>query len=149
MPTLSTRTTSRLGSPLFNDAARNAGARSILVKNLGKLVEEVKTNMRRGTPRGRLYRRGKITRGRGRNKAVVGSRIHRASAPGQVPAVETGKYLRSIRYRVKQGGRSGEIYSDAPQARFLERTRPHLEPAAKRRAKLLELELIRFFKSDR
>lgn len=94
------------------------------------------------TPRGRIYRRGAITgrrtaegmrmglKPRGKSRMITGSRFHRASAPGQPPAVDTGRLRRDItvvrtgrgRYRVRFG---------ASYAGFLEFSlnRPFVLPA--------------------
>jgi HK97 gp10 family phage protein len=83
-----------------------------------RIVEESRALMDSSTPHGRLYRRGRFmarqSRGLSGSRARgPGSRIHRASAPGQPPAEDTGKLYREItvrrlksgHYRVRFGAR--------------------------------------------
>lgn len=47
---------------------------------------------------------------------------HRASAPGESPAIDTGHYANSVLTKVQ--GKQAAVYSDAPQALALEFGRP-------------------------
>ena len=98
------------------------------VQGIPLLVEnDIKANMMKPKS-GRVYKRRSI--------------LHRASAPGQAPAVDTSGYIGSIQSR-KLSPMKAEVSSNAPQALALELGRPekNLEPrpawipAAKRVAK--------------
>lgn len=68
-----------------------------------RIVDESRALMDSSTPAGRLYRRGSFTRrhsrGLGQRASGPGTRIHRASAPGQPPAQDSGKLYRNISVR--------------------------------------------------
>lgn len=99
-------------------------------------------------PAGRVYRRGVITARRsaaltrlgftpaGRTRSVVGSRFHRASAPGQPPAKDSGRLYRGISAR--HGKFRSKVVFDTPYAAFLEfgtmrmKARPFLDAAVRR-----------------
>lgn len=86
-----------------------------------RIVDEARTMIDSSTPTGRLYRRGSFgrrhSRGFGQRAAGPGTRIHRASAPGQPPAEDTGRTYRDIsvrrmgkgNYRVRFGGVAGYL----------------------------------------
>jgi hypothetical protein len=94
-----------------------------------RIVDESRRIMDESTPRGRVYRRGSIKgrrtkqgivaglRESGKTRMIVGYRIHRASAPGQPPAEDSGKTYRDITvrrmskgtYRVRFGGAAGYL----------------------------------------
>ena len=107
-----------------------------------RIPDEARRLMDESTPTGRVYRRGSI-RGRrtkagieaglrtsGRTRMVVGSRFHRASAPGQPPAEDTGRLYRDITVRRMASGRY-RVRFGAPYIGFLEFTlnRPVVIPA--------------------
>lgn len=95
-------------------------------KYLTKLAVQVdraaKTSMKGGT--GRTYRRGKNV-------------THRASSPGQPPAVDTGRLRSSITYEIGTQGRVlvARVGTNVEYAKHLElgtsrmRPRPFLRPA--------------------
>lgn len=68
----------------------------------------VKTLMRDSPATGRTYRRGGVA--------------HRASAPGEPPAPDTGDLLRSVRWRVRRDGQAwfAEVGSTLKKALYLE-----------------------------
>ena len=72
----------------------------------------------------------------GAEMAIVGYKYHRASAPGEAPATDTGNLANSI-YSRMLGGAEGEIGSTAEYAAGLEfggahvAPRPSLGPAVK------------------
>ena len=85
-----------------------------------RIVDESRKLMDDSTPAGRLYRRGSFRRGhsrglRGSRARGPGVRIHRASAPGQPPAEDTGRLYRDITVRrMAKGGyrvRFGAAYA--------------------------------------
>ena len=105
-----------------------------------RIVDEARTLIDSSMPSGRLYRRGGFRRGASRGLRLqggrargAGTRIHRASAPGQPPAEDTGKTYRDIHvrrmskgnYRVRFGGASG--YLEFGTSRM--RERPYIIPA--------------------
>lgn len=91
-----------------------------------RIVDEARTLIDSSIPSGRLYRRGSFRRGQSRGlntgvgrraRGAGGSRIHRASAPGQPPAEDSGRTYRDItvrrmangRYRIRFGGVAGYL----------------------------------------
>jgi len=110
-----------------------------------RIVDESRRIMDESTPRGRIYRRGSIKgrrtkqgiamglRASGKTRMVTGSRFHRASAPGQPIAEDSGKSYRDIKvtrmqkgsYRVRFGGWTGYWEFDVPPAM----QRPTIIPA--------------------
>lgn len=103
-----------------------------------RIVEESRALMDGSTPRGRLYRRGRFrarqSRGLGGRARGPGTRIHRASAPGQPPAEDTGKLYREITVRRLKSGHY-RVRFGARYAGFLEfgtsrmAARPYVLPA--------------------
>jgi hypothetical protein len=87
------------------------------------LQSEIVRGISDARPTGRFYRRGK--------------RFHRASAPGQFPAVDTGVYRASITYLVQRGatGWEGIVGTPMKVGRWLEfgtsrmAPRPHFRPS--------------------
>lgn len=86
---------------------------------IGEFVAKIEANFRRtmttGTRSGRLYRKGRFdgrSRVGGQRPQGKGNRIHRASAPGEPLATDTGRTLKtwSVRrlksgvYRIRIGG---------------------------------------------
>jgi hypothetical protein len=114
-----------------------------------KFVNQIPIEARRiideSTPRGRLYRRGGI-RGRmlkglrrapgTKTRAIVGSRIHRAAAKGQPPAIDSGRLKREIKVARSGRGKFRVIFG-APYAGILEfqLDRPFAMPAIEAAAK--------------
>jgi len=91
-----------------------------------KIRSDAINSMRRSTPSGRLYKiKGK------RSKA----RDHRASAPGQPPAVDTGRLWSSIGVDVRNDGLAADIGPTVFYGKYLElgtkkmAPRPFMEPA--------------------
>lgn len=87
-----------------------------------------------GPRSGRTYRKGAIvSRHKGR---TIGYKLHRASAPGEAPATDTGNLVNSI-YARMTGNLMGEVGSNAECAPVLEfggahmAARPSLTPAVK------------------
>jgi hypothetical protein len=106
-----------------------------------KLAEQIVIESRRlideSTPTGRLYRRKAFGRGAVRGLGVrasgPGRRFHRASAPGQPPAKDTGKLYRDIKaFRTGRG--KVRVKFGAPYAGYLEfnLNRPFILPAIER-----------------
>ena len=109
------------------------------IKTVLLLVQNrAKSSMVRGKPRGRVYRR----------KSVV----HRASAPGQPPAVDNSDLVDHIEIRHGRGW--GEVFNEQKHALYMEygtkvggkwrvRPRPWLRPAFKGQTKVLRQEILR------
>jgi HK97 gp10 family phage protein len=105
-----------------------------------RIVDESRAMMDSSTPTGRLYRRGSFTRRHrigGQRASGRGTRIHRASAPGQPPAEDSGKLYRNITVR-RMGNGSYRVRFGAEYAGYLEfgtgrmRARPFIIPAIER-----------------
>lgn len=89
------------------------------------IVEEARAIIDNSAPAGRIYGRGSFIAGQsrglntgpGRRARGPGMRFHRASAPGQPPAKDTGKTYRQISvrrlsnqtYRLRFGGAAGYL----------------------------------------
>lgn len=92
-------------------------------KTLVKGLAEMKRTLSRGGS-GRLYTRGGVS--------------HRASAPGEAPAVDRGQYRASWHERQAAVGLNGELYTDQARAEALEygrkdrtlKARPHAGPVS-------------------
>jgi hypothetical protein len=107
-----------------------------------RIVDESRTLMDSSVPSGRVYRRGGFRRGQsrglnagpGRRARGAGSRFHRASAPGQPPAEDSGRLYRDINVRRLSTGRY-RVRFGAGYAGYLEfgtgrmRARPFVLPA--------------------
>ncbi len=144
--------TVQLDSPLLhNPEALRPALAKVVAETAFEIERDVKEQMR--APKGgRTYRRAPIvrrvssvTRGlglrerttaAGRRQAIVGSKFHRASAPGQAPAVDTGVLVNSVR-AVSKGLRA-TIGSSVAYAALLEEgtrrvaARPAFGPALER-----------------
>lgn len=87
-----------------------------------------------GPKSGRTYRRGAIRRGKGEKRRVVAYRFHRASAPGEAPAIDTATLVNSF-FTKKVGPLVRVIGVGAEYAAALEfgteriAPRPFLRPA--------------------
>jgi hypothetical protein len=140
----------QLESPLLTQPQALRSALAKIVRETAFEVEaDIKERMR--SPKsGRTYRRGVLTRKAtkgtrslglrerttksGARLAIVGSRIHRASAPGEAPAVDTGQLINSISTQVDDLHAS--VSTPLQKAIWLEEgtrkiaPRPSFEPAA-------------------
>lgn len=147
------RVTRTLESGLFKQAAFLAQLRTIVTRNALRVEAEAKRSIQQGTKSGRLYRRRAITKVVGARKArefsamglrqvgvkkfVVGFKFHRASAPGQAPATDTGNLVNTILARPAQmtGGKVvATVTVNADYGRVLEEklNRPYLAPATRK-----------------
>ncbi len=89
-----------------------------------------------GGKHGRTYRRGAIKSRRKADRGqVIGYKFHRASAPGEAPAVDTGALMGSIQHEMT-GPTEGIVFSNLVPAVILEfggsrmAARPFMTPAA-------------------
>jgi hypothetical protein len=94
---------------------------------------EAKRLMQHSIPTGRTYRRAEINKAasitllrlglqlskRRQGQVVAGYRFHRASAPGEPPAVDTANLVNSMRAK-RTGPMSAELMVNAAYAGFLE-----------------------------
>jgi hypothetical protein len=94
---------------------------------------EAKRLMEHSVPTGRTYRRGEINKAasipllriglqfskRRQGQVVAGYRFHRASAPGEPPAVDLANLVNSMRAK-RTGQMSAELAVNASYAGFLE-----------------------------
>lgn len=114
----------------FNDFAEIAAgmereARQIVSTTIFRIEARAKASLS-GARHGRLYRK----------RGYKGKIMHRASAPGEAPATDTGNLGSSIRSRMT-GRTEGEVAVHAEYAAVLElggahmAARPFLVPAAK------------------
>lgn len=96
---------------------------------LAVIATDVQQSMHRGKHSGKVYRK------------YNPKRIHRASAPGETPAVDTGVYSGQITTVMDKDGLGGQVESRGKQAAALEfgtskmAPRPHMEPALVRNKK--------------
>jgi hypothetical protein len=97
---------------LYGDKAERNVSRAIEATALG-INRDVKDLINRGTKTGRIYRRRNIE--------------HRASAPGEAPATDTGFLLSSIYYE-PQSGLLSMIGSRLAYAYYLEFGTMRIEP---------------------
>ena len=131
---------------IYNDldklpAQLKRGAREVIDRILRMIVFEVKESMR-APKSGRSYRRGSIRRKmsasykglrttttKSGTYAIIGAKIHRASAPGEAPAVDYGNLINSV--KEKREDMTGYVYTNADYAEVLEtrRHRPFFKPA--------------------
>ncbi len=84
------------------EAKKAVAAAGLLVQN------EIKDSMRKAK-HGKTYRKGPIKRKRGGKNTIVGAKFHRASAPGEAPAVDTGRLIGSVNSRQLDGGFSTTV----------------------------------------
>jgi len=143
------RATLTLTSPILLNPRALKDALAGVVKTTTLEVETgIKVRMRQPKT-GRTYRRGAITRRAskrsrslglrerttrgGQRLAIVGAKIHRASAPGEAPAVDLGALVNSFVTRIE--GLHGRITSPLAKALLLETgtariaARPSVGPA--------------------
>lgn len=119
----------------------------VVAESTFAVERDVKEQMQ-APKRGRVYARGAITRAatkgtralglreragkNGKRRAITGYKIHRASAPGEAPAIDTGQLVNSVRSQIK--GLVGRIRATAAHASRLEflMRRPSFGPALER-----------------
>jgi hypothetical protein len=122
----------QLTSPIFNNTERRAILSKVVRRSAIDLVGKIKLTIRESEPQGRTYRRGRISKTEskatkalglktfttksGKTRAITGYYFHRASAPGQPPAVDTGGLIGSIAEKPLAELRSlvsvGKLYGD-------------------------------------
>lgn len=114
-----------IAGELADELERNA--RNLVRTTVYRIEARYKGSLS-GPRSGRTYRMGAITSRRKANKgAVIGYKFHRASAPGEAPATDTGNLAGSI-YARMTGKLVGETGSTAEYAAALELGGAHMEP---------------------
>lgn len=131
-------------------AALPAAVGAVVQATCARILSATKLSMT-GAKHGRAYRKGRIgkrmtnayraaglkayrTAG-GREMAIVGYKFHRASAPGEAPAIDTGYLANSYQMQMTTP-MTGIVYTNAEYAAALEfggarlAARPALGPAA-------------------
>ncbi len=106
-----------LNNPMWQTPARRKMLDQAVQQSAAELEGEIKQRILKSRPAGRTYRRGPILKKatksllalglrktRDGKRVIAGANFHRASAPGQPPAVDTGGLLNSIRAK-----KTGEI----------------------------------------
>lgn len=96
-------------------------------------VERYAKQSMQGPKHGRAYRRGAMKRKRKNGPVVVGYKFHRASAPGEAPAVDSGKLINSIETGM-YGDTMATVSASAMYAGMLEENlnRPFFKPAVEK-----------------
>lgn len=122
-----------LTDPLWTSAPRRALLDKAVQESGAELEGLIKKTILESKPAGKTYRRGAITKkatkgnlalGLKRRKGNVsqvfaGSNFHRASAPGQPPAVDTAGLLNSIRAK-KTGDMKSQVSAGVAYAEVLD-----------------------------
>jgi hypothetical protein len=118
----------------LTENARKRLGRVLLVSAVN-IAEGAKEEIQRGAPRtGRLYRK-------------VSGRLHRASAPGEYPASDTGQLVNSI-HAIKVSGLAVRVGSMAKHGKWLEegtrhmKKRPWLEPEVRKELPNLRKQIL-------
>lgn len=144
----------RVDSNRFDELRRMfEGEAARIVLQTGTVIERDSKQSMRGPKHGRVYRRGAITRkykmggkayqslrgkgmrgksNGGRVAVTVGYKFHRASAPGEAPAIDYGKLVNSIEMVFQRPLLRSIVYATAAYAIRLEKNlnRPFMRPAA-------------------
>lgn len=145
---LTMRVTARteLQSPILQPGSLRSAVERIVAQTTLDYEAAVKEQMR-APKHGRTYRRGRITRAdssklpkglkryqtaKGNTRAIVGYKLHRASAAGEAPAVDTGNLINSI--QGKPEGLIGRVVVGALYGAILEykKNRSVFEPTLER-----------------
>lgn len=105
----------QLTNPIWNNETRNKRLGILVQASAAELEGEIKQTILSSNPSGRTYRRGRITKAvgkrgkvpvkglktfstaKGNKRVVTGFNFHRASAPGQAPASDSGGLVNSVR----------------------------------------------------
>lgn len=123
--------TLKLNNPIWNTPQRRAVISKAVFEAGTDFAADVRERMKKSIPKGRIYRRGRIERVASSKNAVkglrmtkggqriVGAKIHRASAKGQPPALDTKQLYNSINVRRVSEFRV-RVKVDAEHARYLE-----------------------------
>jgi len=111
--------TVKLGK-FFDKRTMNAAIKEAMGKTLDEFAEYIPEQQQKSVPAGKLYKRGSFS---GRNKiggkraSGRGTKIHRASAKGQRPAIDSGKLNRATKKK-RLGAFKGEVTTVAKNKGF-------------------------------
>ena len=83
--------------------------KKVVARRAVEVETDAKRSVQGGGKTGRVYVKSAIKRGRGKNRKVVGHNFHRASAPGEAPATDTGRLVSNISTLVTLDGMEAEI----------------------------------------
>jgi hypothetical protein len=125
-----------LNSPIFQPGAVNEALARVVGEAARDIALDVKEQMR-APKHGRMYGRGVITRRAGKvtraargshtmfnrtgpRVAIAGQSLHRASAPGEAPAINQGHLVNSIFVTHQEGALNASVDSPLVQAAALE-----------------------------
>lgn len=119
------RTSVRLLYNKFPEIAKKLPAAALkIAEETAKEIEKTIQSGMRQAGGGRTYSRG--------------GRLHTASSPGQMPAIDTGALAASMKYQIARGTYTIRLYTENPYALYQEygtskqAARPFLTPAAER-----------------
>ncbi|MBA3243023.1 MAG: hypothetical protein H0T60_17525 [Acidobacteria bacterium] len=149
------KVTARLNSRVFQAGALTQALKGVVSRTALEIEREAKLRVKSGPKTGRTYRRGSIKKAVGAKRArefgqlglrqsrtkpgsfVTGYFFHRASAPGESPADDTGFLANSIRAtpaKVDSGGVRAQVIVGARYGRRLEEemNRPYLKPSVEK-----------------
>lgn len=122
---------------ILSETKKAVAASALLIQN------EAKDSMRKSKG-GKTYRRGALKRSK--NGKITASKYHRASAPGEAPAVDTGRLINSINHKLSGLTATVGIHdiTKVKYGKFLEygtakiKARPWLFPALEKKRKHIE-----------
>jgi hypothetical protein len=112
-------------SSLVSSQQAVALANDVISQTVEDYAHRIKAHMQAGM---RLPKHGRVYK-------KPDGRLHRASAPGEPPAVDTGKLINSFETIFRRGGTEAEIRNEVPYAIYLEKgtkrmkKRPYAKPA--------------------
>lgn len=143
----------KLESGLFNQAAFRRSLQQVVTRFTFALESTVKISIQQGPKTGRVYQRRAIRKRvgaktaqqlglrRSAGKFIVGFGFHRASAPGQPPASDTGNLVNSVKGEaatIDARGVHAKLRVNANYGQFLEEgtdrmaKRPYIAPAIRK-----------------
>ncbi len=142
-------TKTEISSPILRPAALTSALVKLVAETALDYEGRVKEQMR-AAKHGRTYRRGRITKAaskklpkglrtyqtaKGNTRAIVGYKLHRASAPGEAPAIDNSTLINSIRTKpqgtratITVGARHGAILEYKKNRAVFEPTLEKMRP---------------------
>lgn len=123
-----------LTSAIFNPLRFKRQIADAVKRRTLETEREIKRRIRDSKPSGRNYKRG--------NK-IIGFKFHRASAPGQPPAIDKGILINSISSKFTNFGLSGTVEAKAKYAAIVNATRPFMTASAENNFKQLRADVLK------